>query len=171
MRVLLLLPLLLLEASAQSETWAPLRVFEGKWEGVAKGEPGKGTSTREYRFDLNSRFLVARNTSTYEPKKASEKGEVHEDLSLFSYDKAAKKFVLRQFHAEGFVNEYLLESMSADGSSMEFVTTRIENIPPGWKAKEVYRVVSKDEITESFYLAAPGKEFSLYSETHLKRVR
>jgi hypothetical protein len=54
---------------------------------------------------------------------------------------------------------------------LEFVTVRIENIPPGWRAKEVYRIVSPDEWVETFSLAAPGKDFELYSEAHLKRIK
>jgi hypothetical protein len=152
-------------AAQQPDPFAPLRVFEGKWEGAASGEPGKGISTREYKFDLAGRFLVARNRAVYEPKSPGAKPEVHEDLGIFSYDRAAKKLVLRQFHGEGFVNEYTMEG------ELEFVTVRIENIPPGWKAKEVYRVISKDEIEETFSLAQPGKDFAVYSRTVLKRVR
>lgn len=32
---------------AQSDPWVNLRVFEGKWEGTATGEPGKGVTSRE----------------------------------------------------------------------------------------------------------------------------
>jgi hypothetical protein len=152
-------------AAQQPDPFAPLRVFEGKWEGAASGEPGKGVSTREYKFDLAGRFLIARNKAVYEPKPPGAKPELHEDIGIFSYDRAAKKLVLRQFHGEGFVNEYTMEG------ELEFVTVKIENIPPGWKAKEVYRVISKDEIEETFYLAQPGKDFAVYSRTMLKRVR
>ena len=158
-------------SAGQSDPWVPLRFFEGKWEGKATGEPGKGVSTREYRFDLNNRFLSVRNKSVYEPKAPGQKPEVHEDYGLFSYDQAQKKIVLRQFHGEGFVNEYTLDASGNDGKSFEFVTVRIENIPPGWRAKESYRVISTDEVVETFSLAAPGKDFAVYSETHLKRVK
>ena len=39
--------------------------------------------------------------------------------------------VLRQFHGEGFVNEYVMEPVLGDGKSFEFVTVRIENISAG----------------------------------------
>ena len=96
---------------------------------------------------------------------------MHEDFGIYSYDRALKKVVLRQFHGEGFVNEYTLDSISADGKSLEFTTVRIENIAPGWRAKEAYRILSADDVVETFSLAAPGKEFAVYSETHLKRVK
>jgi hypothetical protein len=68
------------------DPWAPIRVFEGKWEGEAKGQPGKGVTSREYHFELGQRFLSARNKSVYEPKSANAKPEVHEDFSTFSFD-------------------------------------------------------------------------------------
>lgn len=153
------------------DPWAGLRVLEGKWEGAANGQPGKGVSTREYRFDLRGRFLTARNRSVYEPKSADAKPEVHEDFGVFSYDRAAKRIVLRQFHVEGFVNEYTAAVPPADAQTFEFVTVRIENIPEGWRAREAYRIVSHDEVVETFWLAEPGKDFEMYSETRLKRAK
>jgi hypothetical protein len=64
-----------------------------------------------------------------------------------------------------------LDSVSADGKLLEFVTVRIENIAAEWRAKESFRVLSPDEFVETFSLAAPGKDFEVYSETHLKRVK
>jgi hypothetical protein len=157
-------------AFAQTDGLTPLKFLEGKWEGKASGEPGNGVSNREYRFDLNGRFLTARNRSVYEAKTPGAEREVHEDFGIFSYDKALKKVVLRQFHTEGFVNEYRLESQGADGRSFEFVTVRIENLPAGWRAREMYRVASPQEVVEIFSLAEPGKEFKVYSETRLRRA-
>jgi len=167
---LLLLATIAQSPPAKSDVWAPLRFLEGKWEGTASGEPGKGVSTREYKFDLNGRFLTARNRSVYEPKTPDAKSEVHQDLGIYSYDRALQKFVLRQFHVEGFVNEYTLDSISADGKQLEFVTVRIENIPLGWRAKEAFQILSPDEFIETFPLAPPGKDFAPYSQTRLKRL-
>lgn len=154
-----------------ADPWELLRVFEGKWAGLATGKPGKGVSHREYRFELAGRFLLGRNKSEYEPKSSSDKPEIHEDVSWFSYDRSLKKIVLRQFHIEGFVNEYTSDWTKRDGKQLEFITTRIENIAPGWRAKEAYQVVSQDEMVEIFSLAAPGKEFEVYTTTRLKRVK
>jgi hypothetical protein len=163
--------LIALSATAQSDPWAPLRVFEGKWEGSTTGKPGRGTTSREYRFELDGRFLTQRDKSVYQPADPAAKPVVHEDFGVFSYDSNLKKVVWRQFHNEGMVNEYALESVSADGKSLEFVTTRIENLPAGFRAKKTYRVVSSDEITETFWLAPPGADFAVYTEARIKRVK
>ena len=47
----------------------------------------------------------------------------------------------------------------------------MENIAAGLRAKDVFRILSPDEFVETFSLAAPGKDFKVYSETHLKHVR
>lgn len=163
--------LMALSATAQSDHWAALRVFEGKWEGTTAGKPGHGTTSREYRFELEGRFLTQRDKSVYQPADPAAKPLVHEDFGVFSYDSNLKKIVWRQFHNEGMVNEYTLESVSADGKSLEFATTRIENLPAGFRAKKTYRVVSSDEIAETFWLAPPGQDFALYTESRIKRVK
>ena len=162
--------LLAVSAVAQSDPWAPLRSFEGKWQGDTSGKPGTGTTRREFRFELNNKFMFQRDNSEYQPKDPAGKPLLHEDFGVFSYDGNLKKIVWRQFHSEGLVNEYTLESVSEDGKSLEFVTTRIENLP-GFRAKKQYRIVSGNEIEETFWLAPPGKEFALYTVAHLKRLQ
>jgi len=162
--------LIALNATAQSDSWAPLRIFEGKWEGPCTGKPGTQFSQREYRFEYGGKFLSQRDQSVYQPKSPTDKWTTRGDFGFFSYDAIQKKIVWRQFHSEGFVNEYALDSVSADGKAFEFVTYHIENFPGG-RAKKSYRVLSADEIEETFYLAPPGKDFEVYTVAHLTRVK
>ncbi len=158
------------QPAVTADPFAPLRFFVGTWRGEQAGEPGRGTSERTYEFVLNNRFLQVRNTSTYPPQAKNPKGEVHHDMGMIGYDKARKKFVFRQFHVEGFVNTYV-EQESGGPNKLIFASEAIENIAPGWRARETYMILNKDEFIERFELAEPGKEFTLYSEAHLKRIR
>ncbi len=151
--------------------WDSLKFFVGNWQGTFQGEPGRGKGERHYEFLLRGKFLRVTNKSVYPQQEKNPKGEVHEDLGLFSYDGKRKKFVLRQFHVEGFVNEYVEQEISADGKTLRFETERIENIPDGWRGRETYKIVNQDEYTEVFELAPPQKDFQLYSESHWKRVK
>lgn len=108
--------------------------------------------------------MEIKNKSTYPPTEKNPKGEVHEDIGYFIYDKGKKTFLLRQLHIENFANDYVLESISADKKTLVFVTETIINIPKGWKAKETYRITSEKEFEETFELAEPGKEFAVYSK-------
>jgi hypothetical protein len=148
-----------------------VRTLLGSWEGNAQGEPGSGKSAREYRLTLCDRFFQVNGKSTYPPQEKNPKGEVHEDVGFISYDKTAQKLVLRQFHIEGFVNHYVLDSISEDGRTIVFLTAAIENIPAGWRGRETYQIVSDNEFVETFALAEPGKEFATYSETRFRRKR
>jgi hypothetical protein len=158
-------------AAAKPDPWKPMRVFVGTWAGEAKGESGDGKSEREYKFVLNNRFIQVSNRTTYPAQSKNPKGEQHEDMGLFSYDRSAKKFVLRQFHTEGFVNHYVQENISPDQRTFTFASTAIENIPAGWRARETYKFTGDDEFTETFELAEPGKEFKVYSETRYRRKK
>jgi hypothetical protein len=158
-------------AAAKADPWIPLRFLIGQWEGDADGEPGKGKAERTYAFILKDRFIQVMHKSVYRPQEKNPKGETHEDLGFFSYDRAAKKFALRQFHVEGFVNYYVLESMAEDGRTFVFTTASIENISPGWRGRETYRVLNNEEFIEKFELAGPGKDFATYSETHFRRKK
>jgi hypothetical protein len=78
--------------------------------------------------------------------------------------------VLRQFHVEGFVNQYVAEPAD-DPRTLRFVSESIENIPLGFRARETYRIVGPDEFIETFEMAEPGKDFEVYSEARLKRIK
>ena len=156
-------------AAPKPDPWAPVLPLLGQWEGVAQGEPGTGRAVWEYAFVLRNRFIEVRNQSTYPPQEKNPKGEVHQDQGMISCDRGARKIVLRQFHLEGFVNHHVLDSVPVDGRTVVFVTTAIENIPPGWRGRETYTFANDDEFTEKFELAEPGKDFAPYSETRFRR--
>jgi hypothetical protein len=151
------------------DNWEPLKFFVGAWEGTGKGQPGVSTVDREYKFTLGDKFLQASHRSTYAPQEKNPKGEVHEDLGFFSYDRVRKQIVFRQFHVESFVIHYVLTSVSADGKTLVFDAESIENIPAGYKARETYKILNENEFTETFEIAAAGKEFEVYSENRFKR--
>lgn len=158
------------QASASADALASLAPLVGRWTGTIEGQPGNGTVEREYERILNSRFIEVRNRSTYPPQEKNKKGETHEDVGLFSFDSGRKRIVLRQFHTEGFVNQYVLDPASAPGK-LVLVTEAIENIPAGWRARETYILTSADQFEEIFELAPPGKEFEPYSRSRLTRAR
>jgi hypothetical protein len=157
------------QTSKQDSIWGPMKYFVGKWTGKSEGQPGTGNYERSYQFVLNKKFIEINNKSTWLPTKENPKGEVHKDLGYISYDKARKTFVLRQFHIEGFVNQYRLDSISSDKKTIVFVSESIENIPNGWRAKETYRLTGNNEFTETFELAEPNKTFEVYTKAILKR--
>jgi hypothetical protein len=176
MKLALLLVLLApLVASAQKpqspDPFIDLRFFVGAWEGTSRGQPGEGRVERQYEFALGGKYLKVTNRSSYQPQEKNPKGELHEDLGMMSYDKARSRVVLRQFHVEGFVNQYVLEPAATGAKRFVFTTEGIENIPAGWRARETYTIVGPDEFLEVFELASPGGDFETYSEARLRRKK
>jgi hypothetical protein len=169
--VILIASCLVPAQTKKPDAWEPLRFFVGKWAGTGKGQPGASTVEREYKFTLSDKFLQAGHKSIYAPQEKNPKGEVHEDLGFFSYDRRRKQIIFRQFHVESFVIHYVLASVSADGKTLVFDSESIENIPAGYKARETYKILSENEFTETFEISEPGKEYEVYSENRFKRKK
>jgi hypothetical protein len=144
-------------APAKEDPWQAVRFMTGEWEGESDGLPGRGTVKRSYRFVLGDKFLHEQNVSTYPAQPKNPKGEVHEHWSFFSYDRARQKLVLRQFHQEGFFNQYAMLAPTEAGRIV-FESEALENIPSGWKARESYDVVSQTSSSRpSNSRAAPAR--------------
>ncbi|MEJ1239846.1 heme-binding beta-barrel domain-containing protein [Chryseolinea sp. T2] len=150
--------------------WNPLRPLVGHWRGEGDGADGKGTYEKNYQFVLNGKFIEVRNKTDYQPSKENPKGYHHEDVGYISYDKARKTFVFRQFHGEGFVNQYVLQNTSNDRRTLVFESEAIENIPSGWRARETYSI-EQGVLKEEFNLAEPGKDYAPYTTAVLRKVK
>jgi hypothetical protein len=158
-------------ASKQTDPWEKLRFLVGSWEGTGRGDPGESTVERTYEFVLNDQFLFTQNKSVFKPQEKNPKGETHEDWGLMSYDRGRRKIVFRQFHVEGFINQYVLEEVSADGKTLVFVTEHVENGPPGFRARLTYKIKGDNEFAETFELAPAGAKFKPCVQVEVKRTK
>ena len=158
------------QPSTPGDPLAPVARLLGRWTGISEGQPGKGEVERRYERVLGSRFIQVRNESKYPPQEKNPKGETHEDIGFISFDSGRKRLVFRQFHVEGFVNQYLLEASSTP-DRLVWVSEAIENIPAGFRARETYVFSGPDQLEEVFEIAEPGKDFELYSRSRLTRAR
>jgi len=169
---LFLIPVILLGQTTKKDSlWLPFKPFIGQWVGEGSDQSGKGTYERTYQFIRNKDLIEIKNKSIYQPTDKNPKGEVHEDIGYFSYDKKMKKFKLRQYQIESFVSEFVLDSISADKKTIVFVAVGIEDVPRGFRAKETYRLIGENEIEDIFELAEPDKEFEVYSRVKLIRQK
>ena len=153
-----------------TDPWKLVRLFEGSWTGSAEGRFGSSTVERTYTFILDDAYLHEENISTYPPQEFNPDGEVHEHWSFFSYDRAQRVLVLRQFHDEHIVNHFVLNTGLRAEGVIVFDSESMENYQQDWRAREKYRIMSKDAFIEEFYLAPPGQDFELYITTHLERT-
>lgn len=151
--------------TSKIDRWESWRSMIGTWEGPSDGQPGKGTVKLVIEFALDERFLKIAATARYENAKGSER---HEDFGFISFDRGRSKFVFRQFHSEGFVNQYTLSNDPKADGKLELTSETCENTPPGWRARETYKL-NGETLEHAFELAAPGKPFERYTTATLKR--
>jgi hypothetical protein len=152
-----------------ADVWAPLRSLLGNWEGEASGHPGKGRQERRYELILRGRFLMGTNKTLWEPTGGNPEGEVHEDITLFSFDRRANRFHMRAFYVEGFFSDYEGREIADDGTRFVFVAEAVENGPIGMRARETLRLRGADRLSSTFEIAMPGKDFAIYTEETLRR--
>lgn len=148
-----------------------LKLLEGTWTGQGDGMSGDSSTTQEYQFILKGKFLRMTTISIFKPQEKNPKGEVHEDLGIFSLNSARKTIMLRSFYVEGFVNTYYLDNPSADGTTFTFLTESVENAPSGTKAMLVFKFISDIKLEQSFHVAFPGQELSCYSTNVLVKKK
>jgi len=144
--------------------------FLGPWRGEGQGQPGKRQVDRTSEPALGGRFLLTLDTSRCEPQPLNPKGETHQEVGWYSFHDEAASVVLRQFHGEGFVCQYVAPASALMGDVLAFNTVAIENIPPGWRARETFTFHRSDAFDELFELAESGKAFETYSLNHLRRA-
>ncbi len=160
-----------IEGQAKPDVWKPIRFLLGEWDGKVEGQAGNGTVRRSYSFVLKDRFIHEENVSTYPPQEANKAGEVHEHWSFFSCDRSRKSLVLRQFHQEGFINQYVLSATESGPGKLVFTSESFENFDNRWRARETYQIRSPDEFVETFELGAPGKPLEVYSRSTFTRAK
>jgi hypothetical protein len=159
------------DAPTLNKDLSPLGRLIGKWRGEGDGEPGHSIVERSYEAVPGGNFVISHNRSSYAPQPKNPKGEIHTDVGWFSFDRAAKAVMLRQFHpTESFVNTYSAARDTLAGEVWAFTTVAIENIPAGYRARETYTFAGPDAFEELFEIAEPGKAFGTYSLNRLRRA-
>lgn len=153
----------------ENSIWKPFEYFIGSWEGKGEGKSGVSDARRQYDLVLNDNFILIKNASEFQPQEKNLKGEIHENMDFLSYDKGRSVYVLRQFHCEGFANQYTLNNISDDCKVFEFETEIIENGPNGLKARVIIEILNDNEFEERFELSFPGNNYGCYNKNHFIR--
>jgi len=151
------------------DVWKPFQFFVGQWEGTGEGKPGVSRGKQEFSFVLGGQYMQVRNESRFDPQEKNPKGERHEDWGFFSYDRLRKAYVFRQFHVEGFVNQYVCTGPAGDGKTFVFLSEAIENMPPGFKARLTYRILDDNSFEQTFDLALAGQDMECYAKGVMTR--
>jgi hypothetical protein len=130
-------------------------IFSGSVDRNVQRRAGPRVGAATIRICIERSVHPRKQSIDLPSTRKNKHGDVHEHVGYFSCDKGRTAIVLRQFHAEGFVNQYVLAPGST-ATKVVFESERLENFSNEWRAKETYEIVSKDEFIETFELAAPG---------------
>ncbi len=169
---LVVLSMMAFGTSAQSieNPFTPLTFILGEWTGNGIGLNHEKTILQSgFRLSLNNSFIEVSNEWLLEPTETYPKGEIRVDKGFISFDKSRKVFVFRQFHGEGFVNQYILNNNLSDDSLLVFDSELIENFVPGGKARWTLKKISETELETAFYLSASDEEFVCYGTNFLTK--
>ncbi|MGD9930102.1 MAG: hypothetical protein AB7U05_08785 [Mangrovibacterium sp.] len=155
---------------AQNSPFQNLEFLLGNWQGTGSGFGNSQSKiTTSFQSVMNEQFIEVINDSKFEPTASKPEGEHHIDRGMISFDKARNLIVFRQFHIEGFINQYvLIDSLSTD-NFLVFQTEHIENFVPGGSAKWTIEKTGDHEIETKFYLAFPGQDAACYGTNKLTR--
>lgn len=138
------------------------KYFEGTWEADQASCTGIGSGTRNYQYILNKTYLEVTNHAQFPNPDSTKAADTHDDKGIYSYDKSRKKIVHREFNSEGFINQYVLDSISPDKKTLVFLTEAIENVPKGWQGRITLTIIDENKFTDHFELKKPNGEFKTY---------
>lgn len=167
------LTMCLLSSTATAQTadgLAEMRWLIGDWTGKGEGEPGISTSKRHAEAILGNRYLRVNGRSEYPKQERNPKGEVHAEMDMWSYDRARKAIVLRQFDTLGFVSTYVLDRAASTPDRWVLNAEHLENVPQGWRARYTFTRKSATEYEEMLELDGDGKGFRPYVTNRFLRV-
>lgn len=150
--------------------WKQLANLVGSWEGRETGLSGDGVGKRTCKLALGDTYLFCENSSTFPPQERNPQGEVHQDWMVWSYDRQRARFVGRQFNIESFVNKLVQDPAASDENRLVFVSELSENAPPGTRVRITYQFQGKNQFVETFELAWPGEDLTVYGTNHWSRA-
>lgn len=154
----------------QSKPFDRLNFIIGEWEGQGSGFGNEKSSIQSsFIYAMNGKYIELLNESKFEPTAKNPTGEYHKDQGFISYDKSREKIVFRQFHIEGFVNQYVLQDSVSNDSLLVFETENIENFIPNGKTRWTIKKLSENEIQTVFDVYMPDKGYTCYGTNTLRK--
>lgn len=169
MKFIILITALLIAVTIQAQTGlSRFEMLAGKWEGNGEGfGNAKSKITAEYAWLMNKQYMEIKHRSVFEPTQQNQEGEIHEDIGIISFDKAENAVVFRQYHTEGYMNEYILNDSLSTSDVLVFETREIENFVPGGKARFTIKILSDHELETVFDVGFPGREMACFGTNRL----
>ncbi len=156
--------------SSKPDPLAKVRWLQGHWAGVGEGEPGTSATERHFQCALNCRYLRVDGRSVYPKQEKNAKGEIHQAMDMWSFDRKRGKLMLRTFDSLGFTTTYAEDTDASTETTLVMTAEHLENVPAGWQARYTYTFAPPNEYRELFELDPNGKGFQTYVSNRFLRV-
>ncbi|MFQ5349506.1 MAG: hypothetical protein ACE5EG_03565 [Thermoanaerobaculia bacterium] len=146
------------EPTTEADPWGPLRLLEGTWRGEIDGKLGTGEGVRHYELLMRDQYLLRRHVSVRLPQEKSPKGDQHEELGVYSFDRERGTIVLREFLIEGVV---VRSTCEVGGMTVVCASDAVES-GPGIRSRMTLEIQDRYRFTERYELGFPGQELEIY---------
>jgi len=155
---------------AQTDRFDRLNFLQGEWSGRGSGFGNDSSTIKSFfKSDMGGKYIEFNNDSRFEPTSNNPEGEHHIDRGFISLDKERDLIVIRQFHIEGYVIQYILVDSLSNDSLLVFESESIENFVPGGKARWTLKKISENRIESVFDVAFPNSDYSCMGVNMLRK--
>ena len=156
--------------ASKPDPLAKVAWLQGHWAGVGEGEPGTSATERHIQCALSCRYLRVDGRSVYPRQEKNAKGEIHQSMDMWSFDRKRGKLVLRTFDNLGFTTTYVEDAEAGNETTLVMIAEHLENVPTGWQARYTYTFAPPNEYRELLELDPNGKGFQTYVSNRFLRV-
>ncbi len=146
--------------------WQAWKFLIGKWEGSHAGDPGAGSGTFTFGFDLDENILV-RKSHTVFPDTKERPGYAHDDL-IIVYQEYSGETRAIYFDNEQHVIHYTAR-VSPDGSTITLESSPVPGMP---QFRFTYIKTGPGSVDARFEMTPPGEPgaFFTYLEGPARRI-
>ncbi len=153
-----------------AERFGPMAWLEGEWQGYGEFPDRTNYARIVYSYDLAGIYLVERTVALFPPPEPTTDYEIHQDFTVYYRNSTTGGFTAKSFFIEAYVVSSTVEVLE-DGSVIVVESTDVENGPPGMRSRTTISREGDDAFALTFEIAMPGKDYSLYEEMTMRRVR
>ena len=148
----------------QSSTWDKWSWLIGEWKGEGTGQPGQGSGTFSFAFNLDKKIIERKSHSEY-PATENKPLVIHDDLMFIYLDFTGTPSKAIYFDNEGHTINY---TISYSDKSIVMISDKIPNVPI---FRLTYSLLDNESINTKFEMSQDGAKFMTYIEGKSKKTK
>ena len=146
-----------------NSAWNKWNWLIGDWRGEGSGEPGQGSGTFSFFFDLDKNVIVRKSHSEY-PATESKPQIIHDDLMIIYPDASVSQDKAIYFDNEGHTINY---TVTYKEKSIVLTSDKIPDMPV---FRLVYTLLDDETVNTRFEMSRDGEKFMPYIEGKSKKI-